>query len=184
MLRWTRVFLTLMLTVPASQFDAFAQTKQSRIDLSSPAFRSGERIPKKFTGDGEDASPPLLIQNVPSAARELVIIVDDPDAPAPAPWVHWLLYGVQPSLRELPERLPPVADLSSPVQARQGKNSWGTTGYRGPHPPKGKEHRYYFRIYALDAPLHLPAGLGKEQLLSAMKGRIVGQGELMTEYRR
>lgn len=153
--------------------------------LRSPAFTNGQPIPRRYTGDGEDLSPPLSWTGIPAAARALAMIVDDPDAPTTEPWVHWVISGLQATEEGLVEGIPPVARPPSPAGAIQGKNSWGALGYRGPAPPKGHGvHRYVFKLYALDQALDLPEGLDKNGLLKAIQGHIVSQAELMGTYQR
>ncbi|HUY93612.1 MAG TPA: YbhB/YbcL family Raf kinase inhibitor-like protein [Pirellulales bacterium] len=158
------------------------------IELSSDAFSQGAKIPRKFTGDGQDVSPPLRWQNVPPDVREFALICDDPDAPSPEPWVHWVLYKIPADVRELPEGLPAEVRLKSPHGALQGLNSWPsgrTVGYRGPAPPRGHgTHHYHFRLYALDTTLHLPAQSDKHALLKAIAGHILAEGELIGTYER
>jgi len=153
--------------------------------IQSMAFANGKPIPRRYTGDGEDLSPPLSWSGVPSLARELALIVDDPDAPSPQPWVHWVIYRIPVTIQSLAEGVPAVARPKLPAAAVQGKNSWNTVGYRGPAPPKGHGvHRYLIRLYALDKALDLPDGIDKPGLLKAMKGHIVAEGELMGTYQR
>jgi Raf kinase inhibitor-like YbhB/YbcL family protein len=155
------------------------------LTIRSQAFVEGKAIPRRHTGDGEDLSPPLSWSGLPAAARELALIVDDPDAPVPEPWVHWVLYKLPVATEELGEGVPPVTRPVLPTGSVQGKNSWGSAGYRGPAPPKGHGvHRYYFRLYALDQALDLPDGLDKTALLKAMKGHILAEGHLMGTYQR
>src|SRR5262245_41575250 len=120
--------------------------------LQSPAFESGAAIPRKHTGDGEDISPALSWSDLPPGTQELALIVDDPDAPTPEPWVHWVMYRIPISASQLPERIPPAQRVPQPAGAVQGRNTWPNgLGYRGPAPPKGHGvHRYFFRLYALD----------------------------------
>lgn len=158
-----------------------------KIEITSTAFKQGERIPKRHTGEGDDLSPPLAWSNLPKGAKELALICDDPDAPTPEPWMHWVIYKLPPTLQGLPEGVPRDAKLSEPAGALQGKNSWESDnlGYRGPMPPKGHgQHRYFFRLYALKAPLDAKPGLDKKGLLKAMTGQILGEGELMGTYSR
>lgn len=155
--------------------------------LTSPAFEHGGPIPKKYTEDGQNISPPLIFEDVPPTARTLAIIVDDPDAPRHDPWVHWVLYNVPAQVQHLPEAIPRHEDLSQPIAAQQGINSWPrhNVGYRGPAPPKGHgTHHYHFRVYALDDNIALSSGLVKDALLRAMEGRILGQAELIGTYAR
>jgi len=155
------------------------------MSLSSGAFERNERIPIQFTGEGRDVSPPLAWSGIPSKAKELALIMEDPDAPIPEPWVHWVIYRIAPSLSGLPEGVAKTATFAAPVSMLQGKNSWGAIGYRGPAPPKGHGvHRYSLRLYALDAPLKLPSGATKSELLKAMQGHILSQTELIGTYER
>ncbi len=157
------------------------------IEVTSTALKQGDWIPREHTGEGDDVSPPLAFSGVPEGAQEIAVICDDPDAPTPEPWVHWLIYGLPASVSGLPEGVPNEPHLNEPAGAVQGKNSWesGTTiGYRGPMPPPGKPHRYYFKVYALDAKLGLEPGADKKALLQAMEGHVVAEGQLMGRYER
>ncbi|HTN05042.1 MAG TPA: YbhB/YbcL family Raf kinase inhibitor-like protein [Planctomycetaceae bacterium] len=158
------------------------------LQVTSPAFADGDRIPDKYTGEGADVSPPLEWSGVPDGTRELALICDDPDAPQAEPWVHWVFYGLNATVRSLPENLPSGTRLSTPVAMLQGRNTWTsgrTTGYRGPLPPPGHgTHHYHFKLYALDAPLSLNPGIDKPALLKAMQGRILATGELIGTYSR
>ncbi len=149
------------------------------IHLSSPAFQEGASIPSQYTCDGEDVSPPLSWDAVPEA-RSFVLICDDPDAPM-GTWVHWVLYNLPPDALSLEGNVPPQAKL--PNGALQGVNDFRRIGYGGPCPPSG-EHRYFFKIYALDSRLDLDAGATKAQVLIAMEGHVRAQGHLMGRYRR
>src|SRR6188768_2952332 len=155
------------------------------INLESPAFQNGQPIPRKHTGEGPDVSPELRWSGVPKEARELALVCEDPDAPRAEPWVHWVIYGLPAATNRLPEGIPVRPRLSAPP-ALQGRNDFeGHVGYGGPMPPKGHgRHRYFFRLYALDEPLHLPAGLDKSQLLAAIQPHVVEQAELMGTYER
>jgi len=156
--------------------------------IQSSAFQNGASIPKKHTGDGVDVSPPLAWSGVPAGTREFALICDDPDAPTPQPWVHWVIYHIPPEATGLPEGVPTATRIEQPVHALQGRNSWssgGTTGFRGPAPPPGHGiHHYHFRLYALDSPLGLNAGIDKPTLLSAMQGHILAEAELVGTYSR
>jgi Raf kinase inhibitor-like YbhB/YbcL family protein len=170
------------LTAPRSCLEG--RTIMSLI-VHSPAFSQGKPIPTRHTGDGEDLSPALEWSGVPDAAKELALIVDDPDAPTKEPWVHWVIYKMAAATTELSEGIPGEPGPRGPAGALQGKNSWNSVGYRGPAPPKGHGvHRYFFKLYALDTALGLPPGLDKAGLLKAMEGHIVGTAELMGTYYR
>lgn len=156
------------------------------IILQTSAFQQTHPIPRKFTGDGDDISPPLSWSGIPSATQELALVVDDPDAPTPEPWVHWILYKIPPAATSLPEHVLPSLHVAAPAGALQGKNSWPKgIGYRGPAPPKGHGvHHYHFKLFALDAPVDLAAGIDKPTLLAAMQGHVIAQGELIGTYQR
>ena len=142
--------------------------------VTSSAFQEGGNIPSKFTCDGGNTSPPLQIAGVPSEAKTLVLIADDPDAPGGL-FTHWLVWNIPPQTNS-------IAEGSAP-KGVQGTNDFGKSGYGAPCPPSGS-HRYYFRVFALDHELTLPAGAKRSQLNGAMKGHVVAQGELMGRYAR
>jgi Raf kinase inhibitor-like YbhB/YbcL family protein len=150
------------------------------IKITSPAFEDGALIPPKYTCDGADVSPPLTWDAGPEGTRSFALICDDPDAPM-GTWVHWVLFNLPADTRELAEKVP--ADDTLPGGARQGISDFRRVGYGGPCPPGGT-HRYYFKIYALDAEADLPAGAGKRDLLKAMEGHILAQGQLIGKYAR
>jgi Raf kinase inhibitor-like YbhB/YbcL family protein len=156
--------------------------------IQSTAFGNGQPIPQKHTGDGQDVSPALAWQGVPDGTRELALICDDPDAPTPQPWVHWVIYKLPPTVPGLPEGVPPSSRLESPVAAVQGRNSWPgqqSVGYRGPAPPAGHGvHHYHFKLYALDAELDLQPGSDKSALLRAMQGHVLAEAEVVGTYSR
>ena len=146
------------------------------IALTSAAFSPGAAIPKRHTGEGANVSPALAWTGLPKGTRELALICDDPDAPTPKPWVHWVLYGLPATLRELKE---------GSAFGMEGPNDSGDSGYTGPMPPAGHGvHRYFFRLYALDATLQTAPGWTKERLLSAIKGHVLEVAELMGTYER
>jgi Raf kinase inhibitor-like YbhB/YbcL family protein len=148
--------------------------------LSSSAFAHEGNIPLRYTCDGADLSPPLAFGGVPAGAKSLVLVCDDPDASAGV-WDHWVLFNLSPGTPGLPEGLPEAATY--PDGSLAGKNSWGRTGYGGPCPPKGT-HRYFFTLYALDAPLDLAPGVAKKDVLRAAKGHILASATLMGRYAR
>ncbi len=152
------------------------------MELTSTAFQEGTMIPKQCTADGKDLSPPLQWSAVPAKTKSFALIVDDPDAPRKDPWVHWVVYDLPANMHELGEGIPNIDDV--PGGGKQGKNDFNKIGYGGPSPPPGKPHRYYFKLYALDSTLDLPAGASKQDVEQAMKGHIVAQGQLMAKYGR
>lgn len=156
--------------------------------ITCPAFVAGAAIPKRYSGEGEDVSPPLSWQAVPKGTQELALICDDPDAPSAEPWVHWVIYRIPPQLNHLPEHLPNRQQLDSPVALCQGRNSWTSGpkfGYRGPMPPVGHgTHHYHFRLYALDAAIELEPGCDRADLVQAMQGHILSETEIVGTYAR
>jgi len=152
-------------------------SSEKTISLTSSAFTADGPIPRKYTGEGEDVSPPLSWGNLPTGTKELAVICDDPDAPQPTPWVHWVAYAIPPMLTGLPE------DVHENMAA--GQNDFGRRGYNGPMPPRGHGvHHYHFRLYALDESLLRGPGLTKDQLVEAMRGHVLAEGELVGTYER
>lgn len=150
--------------------------------LKSSAFEQGAEIPTRFTCEGADVSPPLSWSGPPAGTRSFALIVDDPDAPDPAApkvtWVHWVLYDLPGSSTGLAEAI-----TALPSGARDGRNDWKREGYGGPCPPVGR-HRYFFRLYALDAPLGDLRSPTKKALLEAMEGHVLGRAELVGTYQK
>jgi Raf kinase inhibitor-like YbhB/YbcL family protein len=146
----------------------------AKMKITSSAFQEGASIPSKFSCDGANTSPPLQIAEVPSGAKSLALIVDDPDAPSGL-FTHWAVWNISPQINA-------IAEGSAP-KGVQGTNDFGKSGYGGPCPPSGT-HRYYFKIFAVDRELDLPFGAKRGQLDAAMKGHVVAQGELMGRYSR
>lgn len=140
--------------------------------VHSPAFKERKPIPTKYTCDGSDVNPPLEISDTPSGAQSMVLTFDDPDAPAKT-WLHWLVYDI-PVTRTIAE---------NSVPGTQGHNDFDRNDYGGPCPPGG-EHRYYFRLYALDTKLGLPQGASRKDVENAMKNHVVAEAELMGVYAR
>ena len=150
------------------------------IKIKSAAFKHMQPIPPQYTCDGADISPPLSWSNVPPAAKSIALVADDPDAPA-GTWVHWVAYGLPPAVDSLPENIPKIDTLSG--GGIQGRNDFHRMGWNGPCPPGGT-HRYFFKVYALDTMLNLPAGKTKQEIEKAMKGHILAKGELAGTYTR
>ncbi|HTR46167.1 MAG TPA: YbhB/YbcL family Raf kinase inhibitor-like protein [Verrucomicrobiae bacterium] len=147
--------------------------------FTTTAFRDGASIPKKFTCDGPDVSPAFAWSDPPAGTRSLALIADDPDAPG-GMWVHWVLYDLPADIRKLPEDVRKDRELSN--GAMQGRNDFGKIGYNGPCPPRGSEHRYFFKLYALNSKTGLNAGATKSDLEHAMKGRVLAQAQLVGKY--
>jgi Raf kinase inhibitor-like YbhB/YbcL family protein len=141
----------------------------AKMKITSSAFQEGANIPSQFTCDGAGTSPPLQIADIPSEAKSLALIVDDPDAPSGL-FTHWMVWNIPPQTSAVGEGNTP--------KGVQGTNDFGKSGYGGPCPPSGT-HRYYFKIFALDRELDLPFGAKRGQVDAAMKGHVVAQGELM-----
>lgn len=146
-----------------------------QLKLTSPAFLDKGQIPIKYTCDGQDVNPPLEWSNVPDSAKSLVLIVDDPDAPA-GDWVHWLIWNI-------PVEISQLAENSVPSQAVQGKTDFNQNKYGGPCPPSGA-HRYQFKLYALDSQLNLGLNTRKKNLEQTMQGHILDQALLVGLYQR
>jgi hypothetical protein len=147
-----------------------------KISIQTPAFPPNGTIGQRYTCDGDDVNPRLLFRNVPLNATSLAMIVDDPDAIG-EPWAHWIVWNINPSLEEISENFVPAS-------AVEGTTSFGEPGYRGPCPPAGEEHRYQFKIYALDTQVSLPETARKEDLLRAMLGHIIEENSVTGVYRR
>jgi len=154
--------------------------QEGSLKLISPAFKHGGKIPKRYTCDGEDISPPLKWNGVPKGTKSFAIICDDPDAPM-GTWVHWVYYNIPVEVRSLPENIAPEENPA--IGGVQGINDFKRIGYGGPCPPWGT-HRYFFKLYALDEMLDLPSRLTKEELLRSIEGHILDKAVLMGIYSR
>jgi Raf kinase inhibitor-like YbhB/YbcL family protein len=159
----------------------FMEEQAMTLSLSSPAFQPSASIPSHYTCDGENISPPLVWTGVPVETQSLVLIMNDPDVPknirADGMWDHWVLFNIPTSVVGLSEN---AKDFSG---AKRGKNSSGKLGYTGPCPPD-RQHRYFFKLYALDTTLNLPQGASKAEVQAACQGHILDQAELMGVYDR
>jgi Raf kinase inhibitor-like YbhB/YbcL family protein len=176
--------LLILCSFPLSVLqNVLGQTGGQKMDftISSTAFQNGGDIPKKFTCDGADVSPQLAWRGTPPKTQSLALIADDPDAPA-GTWTHWVLYDLPANIPELQENVNKVDSLDN--EARQGRNDFRKLGYGGPCPPPGKAHRYYFKVYALDAKLNLAPGASKEEVERRMQGHVLAKAELMGKYSR
>ena len=175
--RTTTVFaIALACLALSSQSNA-----RSQITIHSPAFEEGKEIPSKYTCSGQDLSPPLKWESVPSEAKSLALIVSDPDAPR-GTFIHWVVYNLPARLTELGEDI-----LKEPVVkggGQQGKNDADDYGYHGPCPPPGAPHHYHFKIYALDSDLQLQSGATAADVEKAMKGHVLATGELVGIFGR
>ena len=174
-----RPFLAFLVAAAAAA--ALAQGGASMtFRLTSTAFAEGGAIPRGYTCEGRDISPPLAWSGAPAGTRTLALIVDDPDAPDPAApkmtWVHWVLVDIPPAAPAIAEGAPP------PAGAKEGLNDWGRSGYGGPCPPIGR-HRYFFKLYALDTALDLERPT-KAELERAMKGHVLAEAQLVGTYQK
>jgi Raf kinase inhibitor-like YbhB/YbcL family protein len=149
--------------------------------LTTTAFHNEEAIPQKYTGDGENLSPPLRWTDPPAGTASLALVCEDPDAPR-GTFTHWVLYNLPAETRELSEGVTAATALSG--SAAQGTNDFGMAGYGGPAPPPGKPHRYVFKLFALDGPLPLRTGATRAQLLDAIKGHVLAEGQVTGTYGR
>lgn len=150
-------------------------------ELKSDVFVQNSPIPQKYTGEGENISPPLSWSNYPASTKSFALICDDPDAPM-GTWVHWVIYNIPLLASELKEGIPSREELDD--NSKQGITDFRKIGYGGPYPPPGLPHRYFFKFYALDTVLNLSAGATKEGLLSAMKGHVLAETQLIGTYQR
>jgi Raf kinase inhibitor-like YbhB/YbcL family protein len=158
-------------------FRRLAVEPSGEMRLTSPAFAQGEPIPTRYTADGRSDEPPLLFSGVPPQAQSLALVVEDPDAPTPQPFVHWLLYGIPATATS--------TDQAHALGAKPGKNSMLKVGWAGCAPPRGDvAHRYFFQLFALDRYLELPPRVGRSSLSFAMGGHLLGCAVLIGTYKR
>ncbi len=151
------------------------EVNEMALKISSPAFGNNEDIPAKYTCQGDDISPPLKFEGIPTGTKSLVLICDDPDAPG-GNWDHWIIYNILPTVTEISEN-------SVPEGAIEATNSWGAEEYGGPCPPSGK-HRYFFKLFALDIILTLDTGSDKKDVEEAMEGHIIEKAEMIGLYQK
>jgi len=168
--------LTLLVLAPA----AFCQ-KKNEFKISSSAFTAGGAIPRQFTGDGKDVSPPLSWSGVPQGTRSLALTCEDPDAPA-GTWFHWIIFNIPPGTARLKEGIAPSPTLAEGIT--HGRNDFEKLGYNGPAPPRGTVHHYHFKLVALDGKLDLKPGCSKKAYYAAIKGHILASTEVVGTYQR
>lgn len=180
---------TLAVLAPAAH--VWAQTAPAALVVTSPTLEHGNVVPRQHTPDGRNDSPALMWSGAPASTREFAVVCEDPDAGNPPPFVHWVVYKIPAAAKGLPEALPINTTLPMPAEltgAIQGLNGFRRPLYRGPAPPPGKPHPYHFVVYALDTTLAPPKpgtpAMTRAELMEAMKGHIVGQGELVANYGR
>ena len=176
------VILLGVMTMSATKTDTNTpEATKTSFTLASPAFSDGQSIPAKYTGDSKDVSPPLTWANPPGGTKAFCLVCDDPDAPGKT-WVHWVIYNIPPHALSLPEALEPNEIVFDGI--RQGVNDFGNTGYGGPAPPKGKPHRYFFKLYALNTAIDLKSGASKADLMRIIEGKVIEETVLMGKYQR
>lgn len=184
MIRKLSIFLSLPLIFAAVQFDLQAKSNSGgtkmAFQIKSPAFSDNGMMPSIHTCDDKDISPQLQWTEPPQGTKSFALINDDPDAPM-GTWVHWVIFNLPAGTRQLEQNFPKDKELKN--GAKQGINDFGKIGYGGPCPPSGT-HRYFFKLYALDALLNLPAGATKNQLLDAMKGHTLAETQIIGKYKR
>ena len=149
--------------------------------IVSPAFAEGTPVPVEHTCEGSGSSPGVAWSEIPVDTRSFALVCDDPDAPG-GTWVHWVLFNLPADAVELAPAVPPAPEL--PSGARQGINDSGNVGYGGPCPPRGRRHRYFFRLYALDCTLNLAPGVKRPDLDQAMAGHVLADATLMGTFQR
>ena len=155
------------------------------LSVESPAFGPGGRIPARYTADGEGFSPPLGWDRAPEQAKELVLIVEDPDAPRTEPFVHWIAFHIDPAATGIPEGVPRPGQRGIPARMRQGPNTLGTSGWTPPSPPaRTGVHHYHFELFAVDNHLLVHEGATRDELVRAMAGHVIASGELVGSYAR
>jgi Raf kinase inhibitor-like YbhB/YbcL family protein len=177
-----RCVLTLLAVVTLR-----AQPAPQPIVVGSPTLKAGERVPRDYTPDGRNVSPPLTWGALPAGTKEMAVICEDPDAGNPPPFSHWVVYRIPATAKGLPEGLPIDPAVALPPEiagAVQGVSGFRRPIYRGPAPPPGKPHHYHFVVYAIDTNLDLKPGLNRAELLSAIQGHVIGKGELVATYER
>lgn len=164
-----------------------AQTAPHPIVVGSPRLAADQPMPRDYTPDGRNVSPPLTWSGLPAGAKEIAVVCEDSDAGNPPPFVHWVIYKIPATASGLPEGIPidPAAPMPAAIAgALQGVSGFRRAIYRGPAPPSGNPHHYHFVVYAIDADLGLKPGLSRAELLAAISGHVIGQGEIVATYER
>lgn len=189
--QFVRLALFALLPVLFIEAEAIAGTAQTapgarriatmKLEVTSPAFSNGQTIPKGYTADGKNVSPPIKWSQPPSGTKSLALICDDPDAPA-GTWVHWVVYGIPANTTELIEAA--SSDGKLPNGAKQGSNSFRRAGYGGPSPPPGRPHRYFFKVYAVDVDLSAEPEADAKRIEQKISGHTLASGQLMGTYGR
>jgi len=184
-MRWLNVVISLVL-VGVAGYPAQSQTKGAvpanvKFELTSPAFTSGSEIPRQYTCEGPDESPELKWSDPPAGTVAFAVVMHDPAAPV-GDWTHWVIWNIPSSSHGLAANIPREEQLADGT--RQGRNSFANIGYNGPCPPPGNPHHYFFRVYALNRKLDLPAGATRGYFSSVLKGHVLAEEEYMGTYRR
>ncbi|OHD57225.1 MAG: hypothetical protein A2Y33_07470 [Spirochaetes bacterium GWF1_51_8] len=174
------IFTAAIVCAAAGVLSAGAAKKPVQINLKSPSFTNMGAIPVTFSCDGSDIPPALYWYPAPKGVKSYVLICDDPDAPG-GTWVHWVLYNIPPTATNTTQGMADKSKYNNGMMS--AKNSWGAFGYGGPCPPSGT-HRYFFKLYALDIAPKMPMGSSLSQIKKAMKGHIIGYGELIGTFKR
>ncbi|MBS1259055.1 MAG: hypothetical protein MAG551_02121 [Candidatus Scalindua arabica] len=175
------ILFILLFCIVGFQFGVIGKEVYAmKLVIKSTAFGEGDLIPKQYTCDGADISPQLSWSQPPEKTKSMVLICDDPDAPM-GTWVHWVLYGISPDTLELAENIPDDKEVLG--GAKHGVNDFRKYGYGGPCPPGGT-HRYFFKLYAVDTEVELDPGATKDEVLDAIKGHVLAEGQLMGKYSR
>ena len=166
------------------EYLAFNQTDliaATTVDVKSPEFEGGQEIPFRYSAEGQNISPPITWSNIPTGSKSIALLVEDPDAPLPQPFVHWIAFNIDPFTLSLHEGVP----VEEQMMLKQGKNSGLKTGWTGMAPPKGDTaHHYHFQVFALDEMLQLENGIGRSALIKAMAGHVISRGEVVGKFRR
>jgi Raf kinase inhibitor-like YbhB/YbcL family protein len=179
-IHWLLAAMLALLAAGCSHDEAgIASEGATTLTVTSTAFAEGQAIPDKYTGHGDDVSPPLQWSGAPSETKSFAIICEDPDAPM-GTWTHWVIFNIPATATGLPENVAKIGSL--PDGSKQTKNSFGNIGYNGPAPPSGQKHRYFFMVFALDTTLTLDAGADRHNVANAMDGHILARGHLMGTY--
>ncbi|WP_297477854.1 YbhB/YbcL family Raf kinase inhibitor-like protein [Thermococcus sp.] len=181
-MRWLVPILITALLIGSGCISGGSNVSAPKMLEVGSVFHDGGYIPREFTCDGENINPPIFVGHVDPNAKSLVIIVDDPDAPG-GTFTHWIAWNVPP-LGEIPKGVPREGVVEAPIRMVQGLNDFGSVGYSGPCPPRGKPHHYHFKVYALDTTLDLPPGSTRKELERAMEGHVVQWGEIVGLYGR
>jgi len=187
---WSGAALAAALAV-ATVAGPAGQAAPAVIKVESPVMQDGQPMPIEYTADGRNVSPSLKWSGVPAAAKELAIVMTNEDhvwaTPSPVPLMHWVIFGIKPTVTELAEGMPVQEILPAPPElagAFQAHTTFDANGYRGPQPPVGQTQRYRFRVLALDRQIDLPPGSPASQVWQALQGHIIGEGSLVVPYTR